>query len=266
MGNKQLTCETLSIHTTTVCTLKCAKCGGSFPAFNAHVVANIDKTIIGLDKVFKIFEKIHEVRLAGAEAFLYPDLEKLMCALIPYQNSFEYVSIATNGTYIPKQSILDNIRQLPYPFMVRIDNYGPVSTKHDELIGVLKENNINVDDRTYTGKDQAFGGWIYYGDYTDKHYTEEQLKDVFRHCRMPGAGMNLWDDRLTNCCYSLSGQMLEKIQVPDCEVVDLSGGQNIEEMKRKVSAWQEQPYEACKYCNGFDPINSPRYPAAEQLT
>ena len=189
-----------------------------------------------------------------------------MAALIPYQDRFEYGIVITNGTYIPKQSILDTMRQLPYPFMVRVDNYGQFSTKYDEVVAVLKQNQIKVDERTYTGDDQAFGGWVYYGDYTDKQYSEEQLNDVFRRCRLPHDGAILYNDELTNCCYSTAGQMLGKVSMSAREIVKLSAEQSMAEMREKVAAWRERPFEACKYCNGFDPINSPRCPAAEQLT
>ena len=170
MSAEQLTCISLNIHTTSVCTLKCEKCGWSFPRFNPHVVADLEKTIAGLDKVFQIYDVINEVRFGGAEAFLYPDIEKLMTALIPYQDRFEYGIVITNGTYIPKQSILDTMRQLPYPFMVRVDNYGQFSTKYDEVVAVLKQNQIKEDERTYTGVEQAFGGGVIYGEYTGMQY------------------------------------------------------------------------------------------------
>lgn len=158
MKDKKLSCISLNIHTTTACTLKCAKCGWSFPSFSTPVLANIYKTINALEKLFQVYDFIQEIRFGGAEAFLYPDIEKMMQALAQYKDRFEYGIIITNGTYIPKKSIIDTMRQLQYPFVVRVDNYGPLSTKYNELVAILKENDIRLDERMYTGEDQSFGG------------------------------------------------------------------------------------------------------------
>lgn len=262
----QLTCVSLNIHTTTVCTLKCAKCGWSFPRFGSPVQADIDKTITALEKLFKVYDYIQEIRFGGAEAFLYPDIQKLMEALAKYKAQFEYAIVITNGTYIPKASILETIMNLQYPMVVRIDDYGSLSKKYDELLSVLQAYDIKVDERVYTGEEQAFGGWVYYGDYTDKHYTDEQLKNVFCNCRLPDDGAILFDDMLTNCCYATAGQLLGKVLMKEREIVNLTGNQSIEEMRDAVKSWRDEPFEACKYCNGFDPENSSRIPAAEQLS
>ncbi len=171
----------------------------------------------------------------------------------------------TNGTYIPKQPIIETMRKLPYPLVVRVDNYGALSKKYDEVIRVLHTNGIKIDERMYSGEDQAFGGWVYYGDYSDKHYSNQELERIFRACRLPNDGAILMDDQLTNCCYATAGKLLGKVTMPQREIVTLSNGTSISELRRKIRAWRDDPFEACKYCNGFDPANSPRIPAAEQL-
>lgn len=262
----ELTCDVLTIHTTTVCTLKCAKCGSSFPQFRSPFLANVDLTIAAFDRLFQVYDSIRELRFGGAEAFLYPELAKLMNAAIKYKDKFQYAIVVTNGTYIPDDSILETIQNLPYPFIVRIDNYGALSKECNELISILHEKRIEVDERMYAGEDPAFGGWIDFGDYADRHYTNKQLQHTFKYCRMPGDSVTLVEDRLMTCCYAVYGYLLGKVNAPAREVVHLLDNQNIEEMQGTIKTWWEQPYEACKYCNGFDPEHSPRVPAAEQFS
>lgn len=262
----RLTCASINIHTTSVCTLSCKKCVWNFPEFKKPVVANIEKTISALDKVFQLYDYIHEVRFAGAEAFLYPDLEKLMKAVGKYSSQFEYADILTNGTYLPKASIVETMKHLSYPFFVRIDDYGELSREHDALVKLLEENGIRVDDRTYTGEDQAFGGWVDLGNYEDKHYTREELLDVFRRCRTPESCIVLLNDQLTHCGYATGGWLVGKIPYNERDFIDLSRTQDVEILRTELRHWGQEPFEACKYCNGFDPVNSPRIPAAEQLT
>lgn len=265
MNEEKLICVSLNIHTTSVCTLRCAKCGWSFPKFQTPLLADINKTIAALDPVFQVYDYIEEVRFGGAEAFLYPDIEKMMCALIPFQSKFKYAIVVTNGTYIPKQSIIETMKQLPYPIMVRVDNYGILSKRYDEVVDTLRINHIKIDERVYAGDNQAFGGWVDYGDYSYKNYSKEELKRVFFTCRNPDDCALLLDDKLTNCGFATVGYLLGKVSMPLREIVDLSSGESVDEMRKKIRAWRDEPFEACKYCNGFDPVNSPRIPAAEQL-
>lgn len=262
---RRITCTSMQIHTTSVCTLKCAKCGFSFPMFDVPLIADIEKTIAALEKLFEVYDFIHEVRFAGAESFLYPELPRLMAAVAKYSEQFDYAITITNGTYIPQQSLIDCMKGLPYPFTVRVDNYGKLSRKYDELISTLRANGIEVDERNYTGENQAYGGWIDYGGFDDRHYSDEELKKVFYNCRNPDDCGLLVNDVLTNCGYVTIADYLGKAKMKERDVVYLLGNQSVEEMRKKVLAWRDEPFEACKYCNGFDPVNSPRIPAAEQL-
>ena len=261
----KLICKSLSIHTTTVCTLKCAKCGWSFPCFTKHVQADLDKTIFALEKIFAIYDSVKELRFGGAEAFLYPGIEKLMDAVSAYKAHFDYAILVTNGTYIPRLSIIEKMKQLPYPFMVRVDNYGELSKKYGELIDILCKNNIKIDERQYTKDAQAFGGWIDLGDYTYKNYSNEQLNHLFYNCRVPDDCTIVLNDMITICSYAFSGRLLGKINGRSHEVIHLADKKSLVELKNAVKAWRSEPLEACQYCNGCDPINSPRIPAAEQI-
>ena len=264
--NKKLTADVLSIHTTTVCTLKCAKCGNSIPFFQTPQLADIDKTIDALDVTFKVFDFIKEFRFNGGEAFLYPSITKLMKEIAKYKSQFEYAIIVTNGTYIPNQNLINTMKKLDYPLIVRVDNYGLHSIKYSELVAKLRQNNIQVDERQYTNDNQAFGGWIDLGDYTNKHYSPQQLQKVFYTCRLREGGLFLINDKLIFCCRAGYADLLGKVSLnAEYDFVDLLGDDDFETIRNKIVNGGNVPFEACKYCNGNDPVNSPRIPAAEQL-
>lgn len=262
----KLICNYLSVHTTTVCTLRCAKCAMRIPMIKSPVLADLDKTLAALSRVFEVYDYVTELRFAGAEAFLYPQIETMMKAASQYRDRFHHAIIATNGTYIPKDSIIETMKQLPYPLLIRIDNYGVVSGEADELMKRLISSGIKAEIRTYTGENQAFGGWVDFGDCADRHYTEEELRSVFDRCRYPDNGTYLINDKLTSCCHATMCYLTGEVSVTQHprDVIDLFS-ESIEEIRKRVRAWRDEPFEVCRYCNGFDPENGTRIPAGEQL-
>lgn len=262
---EKIVCKSMQIHTTSLCTLRCKNCGFSFPKFEKPMISNIDITLRALDKLFEVYDYINELRVAGAEAFLYPHFNELIRSFTKYKNKIDYGIVITNGTYIPKQEILDTIAGLDFPFMVRVDNYGDLSVKYEELIEVLKKNSIVVDTRDYYGDHQSFGGWIDYGDFMYRNYSDEQLTDLFMRCRNPDDCGLLFDDYLTICGYVTVADWMGRVKPSEDDIIHLLDGHSTEEYRNKILNWRKKPFEACKYCLGFDPENSKRIPAAIQM-
>lgn len=259
----KLICKTYNVFLTTMCTLRCKNCGSCTRLYQPPFVADPKKTMAALDKVFEIYDHVRELRFGGGEVFLYPHIEEFIRYADKYKDKFDYAIIVTNGTYLPKTSILETIKEQSYPFVVRVDRY-EASTKVDEVLELIREYGLDGDERIYCGEDSFSGGWIYYGECVDRNYSDKELKRVFYNCRLPDDGIIMYEDKLTNCPYATAVYGLGKVTMPEREVVDLSVKQNIDEMRAKVRAWRDAPFEMCKYCNGFDPINGIRVPAGEQ--
>jgi hypothetical protein len=224
-----------------------------------------DIILASLEELFRVYGRINDFRIAGAESFLHPDIEEIILAASKYSQQYGFMCIVTNGTYVPRQSILQVIESLPGKFVLRVDDYGKHSVKLLELISELKNYDINVDLRQYNEQEQAFGGWIDLGDYEYKNYSEQELRRVFYTCKMPNDCVILWDGKLYICPYCVCGHKLGKTPISEREYVDLLDGSAIEQKKEKLTNWKQQPLLACAYCNGYDPENSPRIPAAEQI-
>ncbi len=182
-----------------------------------------------------------------------------------YSKQIGTLCIITNGTYIPRQSILEVLRDLPCKVMVRVDNYGKYSNKYEEVVFALKASGVPVDERNYNDAEQYLDGWVDLGDFEYKGYSSEQLDAVFRNCRMPDDCSILWDGKLYNCQYCVSGSKLGKIGMPKREIVDLFDNTTITQKRAAVRSWRDEPFAGCAYCNGFNTLTSPRIPAAEQL-
>jgi hypothetical protein len=255
----------LTVQTTTQCTLKCKNCIWDFPSYQSPRHSDVDLVIRSLTEAFKIYDEVEELRLAGAEAFLHPDIERLMIEAVKFNRSYKYLCIVTNGTYMPKQSVMRTLASLPCDKLVRVDNYGALSRKADEVAARFTELGVPVDHRQYSGDMQFYGGWIDLGDWTDKCYTLDELVEVFRSCRMPQDCHQLWDDMLINCPYCCTGYNLGRIGIENRDYVDLfDTTTTIEQKRAAVASWLDAPFYGCRFCNGYDPVNSPRIPAAEQ--
>jgi hypothetical protein len=228
-------------------------------------LADIDKTILSLEKVFKIYDSVTELRFTGAESFLYPHICEMMEGVSKYKNQFTYAIAITNGTYIPSREILDTMKNLDYNFMVRVDNYGALSKKHDELLKILASEGVTTDDRNYHDEDQAYGGWVDFGDFDYKNYSKAELNNLYSSCRIPHDCVILKDDKLTNCCYATVADWLGVIPLLSREVIELNGKQTVSQMREAILSWRSSPLNACQYCNGFSVLNSKRIPAAEQI-
>jgi hypothetical protein len=236
--------------------------------FLKPIYSDVDLTIRSLEPVFQIYDRIQELRIAGGEVFLHPGIEKILIAAAEYGNRFDALSVITNGSYIPKESILQTMSQLPCKTFVRVDDYGKLSSKRDELISVLKKYNIPVDSRAYNEEGQFLGGWIPLGDdnggYEHKNYSEAELVNVYKCCKMTDSCTLLWEGVHYNCPWVACGYRLGVISIEKSDV-DLLSDHSLDEKRAAILEWGNNPFLACQYCNGYDPENSPRVPAAEQI-
>lgn len=101
------------IALTTKCTLNCKNCNMYMPYHKSsgeHL--SLEKIIKSIDKLFSFTDRIYRFALLGGEPFLYPDLGKVISHItINYNDKIGELSIATNGTILPSDKILDLIKR-----------------------------------------------------------------------------------------------------------------------------------------------------------
>jgi hypothetical protein len=147
-----------------------------------------------------------------------------------------------------------------------VDNYGDLSLKLPELVEQLASRNIKTDVRNYAGDDQYMGGWVdVHGQYTNKHYSTEDLQKLFTACENRYNCKVVWDGKLYSCINQGSGVLLGKVPDTRRDYIDLFSEESLEFKRGLVAQMGQQPFEACKYCYGYGVVNNRRIPAAIQL-
>ena len=255
----------IGIMLTTRCTLKCKHCSSAIPQ---HDSKDINKNIIfsSLEQIFRIFDSMEELGIYGGEALLHPDVDEIILEASKYRDKFSHIRLLTNGTIIPKISTLDIMKNLPCKIEVMVDDYGRHSTRLDQVLSSLHENEITVRLIHYNETEQYCGGWVDLGtDYSYKGYSSEDLDAVYYNCHSRKACLVCWGPALYQCAFAASGAILGRVPYVEGDWVDLLFSADIEAKREAAMRLGTRPVEACKYCNGFDPENSPRVPAAEQL-
>jgi hypothetical protein len=257
----------IQIQTTTACTLRCKFCGWHYPEFPKTQNEDIGVIVDSLNVIFKLFEHTQELRIAGAEAFLYADFVKLASECAKYERQCDTISVITNGTYIPKPEIIDAMKRMPHSFFVRVDDYGKdISKQARELVSALESNGVEADYRAYYGDSQFAGGWFGGGEIKFISDSSDYLTDVFTRCGCTAitGEYTLWGGRLYGCAQSAVYKALDIIAPPSCDYVDLTTAETLAVKQERLADLARRPYEACKYCKGRDKEKDERYPAAEQ--
>jgi hypothetical protein len=129
----------LEMFITTKCNLFCEACSNLIP--NYKDAKHIDKETIfkALDKLMCNIDRLYRLKLHGGEVFLHPELSDII-EYVGKQNKILSFRLTTNGTIIPKQNILDLIKE--FNFVIQISDYNLPNVKTNELIRILEEKHI----------------------------------------------------------------------------------------------------------------------------
>lgn len=144
--NKKVDISSLDVHLTTVCTLKCKNCSHKIPYYkkeHQHLMS-VDEFKTELDTILNNINNIHNLLLLGGEPLLHKDLPQI----VNYANSkkrIKRIVIVTNGTLIPSESLIKEIKQSSktiifissYDLNKSLKNYTP-----EKIKDICIENNI----------------------------------------------------------------------------------------------------------------------------
>lgn len=171
-------------ETNTQCTLRCKECHSYMPYFTkeSHYMTNFDDFKNEIDKLLKSVDLILSFRLQGGETLLVKDLAKIInyaCS----KKQIQHMQIISNGTIVPSQELLSAMNN-PKVILCLSDyslneDVAP-KCKHEEIIKLLKENNVNY---RHT---KSFGGdyWvakptIINNEIIDKEFSIKNLKACY---------------------------------------------------------------------------------------
>ena len=258
--------DNLTHMVTTVCTLKCKYCATLIPAFRdagKAVHYPLDNLMSEIALIFKIYSRVDNFRPQGGESFLHPQIREILIGLNQYSQQFGRIILVTNGTYALRTAVVDTLHNLKYDYLVRIDDYGKHSIKLNELLRQCDENHIKYEVCHYNEKEQYFGGWLDLS-LSDTPVTGS-LTERFTRCKNRYSCKTIQDGKLWGCGIAASAAIIERFKSNDDDYVDLTGALPIDEMVNQTMKLGEKPFSVCAYCEGYDPENGRRIPAAEQL-
>jgi hypothetical protein len=226
--------------------------------------AEIDVVIASLPRIFEIFDRFEQICLMGGEPLLYKHLDKVLEALSPYKNKFGFARIVTNATIVPNARLIEVIKALDYHLDIRISDYGQHSYKLDSLKEVVEENQLHTTIVHYNDEEQYHGGWVEFGtNWEYRRYSSERLKAMYDNCNYK-TFFN-WGRTIYRCPTVSGAARLDRIKIPEEDVIDLFDDQDVATKRAKVEELVNRPIDACKYCDSFDAEAGVRFKAGEQI-
>lgn len=239
------------------CTLKCKNCGNlcpfTRPEMKKYELKDIKRDI---KNILECVNFIGELQIQGGEPFIYSNLKDLI-EFLALQEKIKHITIATNGTTIPKNDLFYLIKE--NNIAIRISNYQITKEKGITLDKKCKE--LGIESKLYNF---AFENseWAYLGgintpcEYDDSVVSKRFWHCSFKNCLTLDNGELNWCSRMTNA-YSLQG-----FQRRNGDYVDVRNSKNLKEEFWSFIKNKEFP-EACRYC--FGTYNAKHVTAREQI-
>ena len=135
-----LNIKSIDIQITEKCSMKCKNCSNLMQYYNKPINSDMDELFLSIDRFMSCVDNIYEFRVLGGDPFMNKDLYKVVDQLKKYEK-VKKIIVYTNARIIPKGANLDCLKHKKV--VLDITNYGEgLSTKHDEIIKILKENEI----------------------------------------------------------------------------------------------------------------------------
>ncbi|MEA4896801.1 MAG: hypothetical protein VB065_12830 [Eubacteriales bacterium] len=220
-----------------------------------------------IDSIFRVYDFVERVDVSGGEALLHPNIEQIVDHVANFERQFGSMRIISNGTILPKTGLLSLMQQNGKKYSFLLDDYGHLSPKMGRTQELLEEYSIPYKVNVYHGDNQYCGGWIDFGNFLCRGYSDEQVSRVFQNCHTSqNPCITIFEGDAYFCVRSMTGYKFGHYEISAAERMDLRDiYRSLSENRQKAIDFGKYPPVGCKYCNGFDTQNSERFPAAEQL-
>lgn len=254
-----------------LCNLHCKLCASAVPYYAGLKPMPLARFQEMIKRYFRIVTHVDKLSISGGEPLLYPHLAEALWFFQDYMSQIGSLEIITNGTIVPEVKVLLAAKELGEKFVFMVDDYGAnISTRIAEIEDALMCSGIRYTIRNYTAEDPHCGGWVDFGDLTErKHHTQESMEALYAKCAYPS--------KIRFCFNTVDGVMYPCSAVRRCKELGIVDDENeyvdlfddhlsVQEQRMKIQAiYTGRSLNACAYCNGLCE-DSPRFLPAEQLT
>jgi organic radical activating enzyme len=232
----------LDVVVTEACSMKCQDCSNLMQYYTRPRHSDLGLLESSVDRIMASIDRIYEFRVLGGEPFVNPRVHQVIRKLTAYGH-VDKVVVYSNATIVPRGENLECLKH--EKVVLDITNYGPLSTRYDQMIATLEGNGI-----TYLTK---IPEWTDSGRIRYVERTAEELDDMFANCCVNDV-LTLLNGRLYRCPFSANGTNLQAIPDNEADMVDLTGDLSGERLRagiRRLYA-KSTHLTACSYCNGRD--------------
>ena len=223
----------LVIVLSTKCSLKCVECNNLIPHFQPQRDLDANVILRSIEMITQSVGKILKCELIGGEPFMSKNLEVVLREILSNEK-IEAIEITTNGTIIPKDTLLELIRHPKV--LVRISDYGVLVNKK-KLIQWLEKNKVAYE-VLKTEK------WISPGGVEKREKDILTLKKEYASCASGYVCKTLFENRIFACARAASLNELGYMNEPESIYVN----ENYKAQNLKKFLLREFSI-ACNYCD-----------------
>lgn len=227
------------------CNLACSFCNMFIPHYELPKHKNVENILSDIDSYFNTVDYVSIFHLVGGEPFLHPNIKNIIEYISEkYSEKIDKFIITTNGTVLPKQEILEVLKN--NNVILSVSNYSNklenLKSKVEKVVSTYKENNINHYVRNNIE-------WYDFGDLRIKNnMSEEELINHFDICTAPFRGLN--DGKFYYCHLNTSAVLTKLFPLNDNDYVNLSDVSAEDLIKFDLGFTELGYITFCDNCNG----------------
>ena len=223
---------------TSFCNLNCKECSNGMQYRKDKKNVSVEKHILSIKRITDICS-IAYCNIQGGEPFLDKNLtERLL--LHAKNDRIAFLSLATNGTILPKNEVFQAIKKAG--IMLRISDYGVLSTQKEKLLQKAKEFSIPCD--VY----QRALSWMAYGRLTAHGRSVGVNREIAEKCHFGTKCIMLYDGKLYCCCRTLFANAIgADNDAVHNNVIDVLNKFNRDDLYKIISG--SNLYSMCDYCD-----------------
>jgi organic radical activating enzyme len=227
------------------CNLACSFCNMFIPHYELPKHRDIQIILSDIDSYFNLVDYVSIFHLVGGEPFLHPNIKDIIEYILEkYSDKIDKFIITTNGTVLPREEILEVLKN--NNVILSVSNYSnkleKLKSKVDRVLATYQEKNINHYVRNNIE-------WYDFGDLRIKNnMSEEELINHFDSCTAPFRGLN--DGKFYYCHLNTSAVLTKLFPLDDNDYVNLSDVSSEDLIKFDLGFTELGYITFCDNCNG----------------